>query len=49
MSTSDKSGQSQKPPDYDEEFTQAVDKFREQHKLYAEIESASDLLLPSKP
>ena len=36
MSASDKSGQSQTPPDYDEEFTQAVDKFREQHKLPAD-------------
>jgi hypothetical protein len=36
MSASDKSGQSQKPPDYDEEFTQAVEKFREQHKLPAD-------------
>jgi hypothetical protein len=34
MSASDKPGQ--KPPDYDEEFTQAVEKFREQHKLPAD-------------
>ena len=36
MSASAKSGQSPKPPDYDEEFTQAVEKFREQHKLPAD-------------
>ena len=36
MSASAKSGQSPKPPDYDEEFTQAVEKFRELHKLPAD-------------